>query len=955
MADASVVGKEKANGSEDDVVPAAVICVICLESLESPTTTLPCGHQFCSDCFEGWRSKYSHLELSKGCPQCRRTVPPTKQMLSQLACKRTIRSVVLALLDQMETPYVIPPPSPYYDGGGHPLDRQLVDLLPPGCLRQIRSLPSQDMQQEALKEALVSRLNEVDMEIQEMEDMIGDIDPCDLLDESGGVKYDELPEEIALAAINDDVERVLAWLGDPPIPRQKINATTADDSHSCLLHLAEYAGSAGLATMLLQLGAEVDPKSTLGTTPLYTSCFMEHHFHVSEVLLQWGASKEIRVSTSAGIESPLSVAMASENMKLASLLLSPLGGRRCEIVGLQQRSNLNGSTCIAGRYLGTVDQYEVRVETTKEAIKVRSANLKRCDKTHTNPGFTVQYMGRDPRTGSHIYRPRVSPDIIQEMDRGHLHDTLEQQTEMTSSEVQSLDTQEKAMKQASVSHLNGVEMDIQEIGELIGDANPHQLLDESSRAMYDELPVEIALAAMNEDVERVLAWLGDPPIPRQKINARSKDDSTLLHLAEYAGSTEFATMLLLLGAEVDPKSASGTTPFYQACVNDHPYVAMALLQWGASKDIRVSSATGTVSPLSIAMAKGNMEFASLLQSPLGFRRCQIVGLQQRPDLNGLMCIAGKYLDTVDRYEATVQKTKEAIRVRSANLKRCDRTHTNPGMIVEYMGRDPRTGAHIYNSCLSPDIIQEMDGGPLRDTLEQQMERTSSEVLPSVIKRAVAVNDIKAVLEWLDNSPPPVERINGARTPEDLTVLHLVGHSQSQHLLSILLQFGAYVDPQTRQGVTPLYVALLSPGALEVGKVFLEWGARTDYLAPSVMPNHKPEEAHAPGIAKAHGNMELARLMSTTLGGRRCQLVGLKSRSDLNGMTCIVGRQFKQTGRYQVTMEVTEEALSIKGGNLKRKDRTKEDPGVVISYTGKDPETGEHQCDLTVLAFKPSKS
>jgi hypothetical protein len=44
-----------------------------------------------------------------------------------------------------------------------------------------------------------------------------------------------------------------------------------------------------------------------------------------------------------------------------------MGGRRCEIVGLKSRSELNGKMGIVGHYFGKKDRYAVVVDDTKRS------------------------------------------------------------------------------------------------------------------------------------------------------------------------------------------------------------------------------------------------------------------------------------------------------------------------------------------------------------------------------------------------------------------------------------------------------------------------------------------------------------------------------------------------------------------------------------------------------------
>jgi Zinc finger, C3HC4 type (RING finger) len=145
MADAGVVPRGGGTiGSDKEDGPAsvaAVTCSICLQSLNSVTTTLPCGHRFCSDCLEGWWSRYQIQSVNRGCPQCREKVPPTKEMLSQLRFHRKCRGIVQNYLDK--PPYRIPPESAENGGdGGTGYDPLIAIQLEQGILPKIRSLPS---------------------------------------------------------------------------------------------------------------------------------------------------------------------------------------------------------------------------------------------------------------------------------------------------------------------------------------------------------------------------------------------------------------------------------------------------------------------------------------------------------------------------------------------------------------------------------------------------------------------------------------------------------------------------------------------------------------------------------------------------------------------------------------------------------------------------------------------
>ena len=70
-------------------------CGICLDALTNPVA-LPCSHQFCSECLNGWKSKYGaksgDKETNTKCPLCREKIPPSKEMINQLKFWRNRKS-----------------------------------------------------------------------------------------------------------------------------------------------------------------------------------------------------------------------------------------------------------------------------------------------------------------------------------------------------------------------------------------------------------------------------------------------------------------------------------------------------------------------------------------------------------------------------------------------------------------------------------------------------------------------------------------------------------------------------------------------------------------------------------------------------------------------------------------------------------------------------------------------
>ena len=82
-------------------------CVICQDVLKHPIT-LPCKHQFCSNCLEQWRSKYDATATKhRTCPSCRSKIPVTREMLAQLELFRLTAEEFTSKLEN--PPYHMPP------------------------------------------------------------------------------------------------------------------------------------------------------------------------------------------------------------------------------------------------------------------------------------------------------------------------------------------------------------------------------------------------------------------------------------------------------------------------------------------------------------------------------------------------------------------------------------------------------------------------------------------------------------------------------------------------------------------------------------------------------------------------------------------------------------------------------------------------------------------------------
>ena len=324
-------------------------CGICLDILKDPIT-LPCTHKFCRTCFQSWRSKYDGNDLDKKCPLCRESLPPSKEMIAQLKSYRAV------------------------------IERHEKNEKNGGIIS-----PDDTMRYLTVKGMLA-----------ELEDKMGDVNLEEVLDD--GDDFVLLPESLTSAAQSNNIAVILDWLGphpnNPPIgphpdSNRRLNAKDPMKLQRTLLHEAVFEGHLSLISILLQFGADVDPLSASGMTPLMQACCYPNLEAAARLLLEWGAKKDNETGTnSLGTNYDLATkAKESGSKKLARLLESDFGGRRCEIVGMETRTDLNGMAAVAEKYISSKDRYIMVTEHTEERFLVSANHLKRRDRTPNDCGW----------------------------------------------------------------------------------------------------------------------------------------------------------------------------------------------------------------------------------------------------------------------------------------------------------------------------------------------------------------------------------------------------------------------------------------------------------------------------------------------------------------------------------------------------------------------------------------
>ncbi|EJK66949.1 hypothetical protein THAOC_12077 [Thalassiosira oceanica] len=213
-----------------------------------------------------------------------------------------------------------------------------------------------------------------------------------------------MPDYIYHAAVRGDTKSVLKWI-NANRTEDRVNAVSSvEKMRMPILFAITRSDSLTLMTLLLQLGANTDSRSSNGLTAIEI-LFSDAMFELGDVssrarlLLSWGATL---IHDGAERRRCLNKAREWGYHKLADLLESELGGRRCEIVNHSSRPELNGKTCVVDEYLPGSNQYNVTLEMKRKDVLVLGPdNLKRRDRTPQDCGYYVEF--KNGRTIRHDF------------------------------------------------------------------------------------------------------------------------------------------------------------------------------------------------------------------------------------------------------------------------------------------------------------------------------------------------------------------------------------------------------------------------------------------------------------------------------------------------------------------------------------------------------------------------
>ena len=197
----------------DDAVVTEQTCGICLQEPKDPLD-LPCGHSFCDGCLNEWRSRYGvEAGMRRKCPICRARIPPSKEMVATMLAYRDRRQSLENKNDTSSEDY-----------------HHVCTLLG------------------------------------QSEELVGaDWDGVTVLEHSNDEETPVvMPRYIAREIVMGDIKSVLKWI-NANRTEDRVNAVTSAETlgMSALMVAAVYNNLA-LMSLLLQLGSDVDTRSSQG-------------------------------------------------------------------------------------------------------------------------------------------------------------------------------------------------------------------------------------------------------------------------------------------------------------------------------------------------------------------------------------------------------------------------------------------------------------------------------------------------------------------------------------------------------------------------------------------------------------------------------------------------------------------------------------------------------------------
>ncbi|KAH7253885.1 uncharacterized protein BKA55DRAFT_593522 [Fusarium redolens] len=310
---------------------------------------------------------------------------------------------------------------------------------------------------------------------------------------------------------------------------------------------------------------------------------------------------------------------------------------------------------------------------------------------------------------------------------------------------------------------------------------------------------------------------------------------TALHLAAFAGLTQFSSKLLRQGATVSAVDAQERVPLHWAAANGHDKVASLLIQYGADADAEDGRG---LKPIHLATLKNHAKVVTVLLEA-GVKPNTIKTKENRTGrlLGGERITRGGHTETI-----TVMIPFCEPRMLEQLLCQCCQ-----------FGRADAVLAILKNSPVSPNAT--FEGA-------------------TALYFACAIPNAKCVEALIHagadrNGAPPRKREHATPLHHLAEVWEDENDSESQEVLRMLLKADADLERFDGQGMTPLIISAKDPRY-----ALVRAGANVKVLGPP--PNqdtmlHRLLVEYGP-VREVHRHVREASLLVQSFGDKRCRQV-----------------------------------------------------------------------------------
>ncbi len=306
--------------------------------------------------------------------------------------------------------------------------------------------------------------------------------------------------------------------------------------------------------------------------------------------------------------------------------------------------------------------------------------------------------------------------------------------------------------------------------------------------------LQLAVARKRPELTALLLELSSPGDIAEKVGGES-----LLHLAVKAGDATITELLLLKGADPNPRDGAGRTPMWSATSIE---LAELLLGKGGSISVRASD--------------GEPAIAALLRStaePVAFQLLQDKAPLDSPILGASLLSAVDY--RAERIVRLLLERRPEFEFRKAALFKA--ASLGYGDLVRMIGgegtataQDARGRNGLHFAFTKDVVLQLKELGVYLDARDDRGQT------PLFVAAAAGKNEVAGELLQQGADAGPVS--TGGDTP-----LHMACARDDLDLARLIVEKGAEVNIRNKHGVTPLHYAAYA-GNVALAKLLLKGGA-----------------------------------------------------------------------------------------------------------------------------------